>query len=213
MVTKLQQPQRISMPRWSTSERQAMNDRAAQWEREEAERKAEEAFRLSRVPEAFRGAKPDDLAPILRRWAENPTGRGLILAGGVGRGKTHAACAILAAQRRGVRFVTAQEVTAMSYPSAEGSWEFMGRCRGVGMLAIDDLGKAKPTEWMVAGMFELINARYQSNRPTIITTNYTFDKLEAYLTGGNATTAEALVSRLRDFKRVVFTGEDRRGDA
>lgn len=189
-----------------------MNERAAEWEREEEAREAREALRRSRIPAEFADAVPGDLPPTLREWAESPTGCGLIIVGGFGVGKTHAACAMLRANLGDARYVTAQEITERSYPSAEGGWEFLGRCRGVRLLAIDDLGKDKATQWMVSELFKIVNARHQSKRPTVITTNLTFSALEAYLSQGDPITAGALVSRLKDYRRVNATGKDRRGD-
>jgi DNA replication protein DnaC len=36
---------------------------------------------------------------------------------------------------------------------------------------IDDLGKEKPTLWVEQMVYEIINGRYEDNKPVIITTN------------------------------------------
>lgn len=203
----------ISMPRLSESEWAAANESAAAWKAEEEGRKRREAFRRSRIPSAFSAALASSCGAPIVRFADDPEAPGILLMGKAGRGKTYSACAILNAHlgKRPVRFVTAQEVTAMSYPSAEGGADFLGRSRGVFLLAIDDLGKDKPTEWAVSKAFELIDARYRESRPTVITTNLTFVELEAYLSQGDPITADALISRLKDYRKIAFTGEDWRG--
>ncbi len=40
------------------------------------------------------------------------------------------------------------------------------------MLVIDELGAAKPTEWVGDTIAHVINTRYNDNRTTIITTNF-----------------------------------------
>ena len=63
---------------------------------------------------------------------------------------------------------------------------------------LDDLGKEAQSPWTVMTLFELLNARYEGMRSTVITTQYTMDELEARLARrGEAETARAIVSRIR----------------
>jgi len=41
------------------------------------------------------------------------------------------------------------------------------------VLILDELGAVKPTEWVWDTVSLILNARYNNNRTTIITTNYT----------------------------------------
>lgn len=48
----------------------------------------------------------------------------------------------------------------------------MGELQRVRLLALDDLGKDKPSEWVSEQLFELVNYRYNHELPTLATTNY-----------------------------------------
>jgi len=69
----------------------------------------------------------------------------------------------------------------------------------VDLMIIDDLGKERPTEWVLEKLYDIISARYENLLPVIITTNYDIDRLRDRLTVKNNTeTAEAIVSRLNE---------------
>ena len=44
--------------------------------------------------------------------------------------------------------------------------------RTIDILVLDDLGSEKPSDWVREKLFVLINARYEAELPTIITSNY-----------------------------------------
>ena len=44
--------------------------------------------------------------------------------------------------------------------------------RTIDILVLDDLGSEKPSDWVREQLFVLINARYEAELPTIITSNY-----------------------------------------
>lgn len=79
------------------------------------------------------------------------------------------------------------------------------------ILVLDDLGKERPTEWAAEQLFALFNRRYDYNRPTIVTTNYSGADLVKRLTprpdpSGYAddTTAQAIVDRLRGTAQTII---------
>lgn len=133
-------------------------------------------------------------------------GSGLVICGGVGSGKTHLAAAIAneVIERYGiddewaldaakesktggyiggfspVYFISSTELMSSlreamknGEPSAA-----MRRCKNADVLILDDLGTEKPSEWTVERIFEIIDHRYSSCRPTVITTNCTVDELK-----------------------------------
>lgn len=128
-----------------------------------------------------------------------------------GTGKTHLAVAMLVSQikrARWGRFMSEQdylEGMKALFGSEPGAADgYADRIASEPLLAIDDLGKAQDTEWSRAAMFRLLDARYRSQRPTIITTNQTYRDLLDRLGG-------ALVDRLHDARWVYVGGPSMRG--
>lgn len=134
----------------------------------------------------------------------------LLLSGQVGRGKTHAACALLiaCAPRMRPKFVTAQDI-AHHARAWEGA-EWIDRCKGVGLLVIDDLGNEEPSAKGIAAIKDVLDRR-RCRRPTIVTTQLTRANRAATLGERyGAEAAKALVSRLELLREVSMVGEDRR---
>lgn len=126
-------------------------------------------------------------------------GQGLIFTGNPGTGKTHVACAI-------ANHVMSKEGTAL-YSTAS---DFLIRVRNTynndaseterqvyeafespDLLIIDEIGRNQETEHSIATMFNMIDRRYRSLKPTILVTN--LDKEQTVKLLG-----KALVSRFRD---------------
>ncbi len=53
------------------------------------------------------------------------------------------------------------------------------------LLILDDLGAELKTEWSTCFLYEIIDARYRSGKPTIVTTNLTLRQLREHLTDKN----------------------------
>ena len=150
-------------------------------------------------------ARPNPwVEPVIR------SGPSLLLAGVVGVGKTHQACgALRALLTSGVRcrgvLVTAADLYAEMRPrhgvdSEAVFWEYAD----AGVLALDDLGAAKGSEWTEEINYRLINHRYQRNLPTLVTTNRKPSELRDVF-------GARVMSRLAEMSRtVVLTGGDRR---
>lgn len=108
-------------------------------------------------------------------------GRGLILFGGVGVGKTHLAVAILRElidvyQVRGLfyQFGTLLRQIQDSYNPVSQTSELkvLQPVFDAEVLVLDELGASKPTDWVRDTMMQIINTRYNDKRLTIFTTNY-----------------------------------------
>ena len=135
-------------------------------------------------------------------------GQGLLFQGGVGRGKTHLSAAI-------ARYVIENyhvPVTMMSYSEMlakirqnfEEDGKEVERLCNVPLLIIDDLGQEKWSEWNFETTFRIINSRYETRSPVIVTTNCT--RMELISNVG-----EAVFSRLYEMTdRVTVTGDDYR---
>jgi DNA replication protein DnaC len=108
-------------------------------------------------------------------------GNGLLFTGNIGTGKTHLAVGILQA------LVLEKSVPALfcdyrellkaignSYNPqvAATELEVLRPVFEAEVLVLDELGAAKPTEWVWDTVAHILNTRYNDHRTTIITTNY-----------------------------------------
>jgi DNA replication protein DnaC len=121
---------------------------------------------------------------IARRYVEEwPSNRnlGLLLTGPVGVGKTHLTCAVLreCATRWGakVTFADLPELLAKiksSYDqnTPETETKILRPLIEADILAIDEIGAARVTDWAYATTENLLNLRYNSARSTLLTTNF-----------------------------------------
>ena len=105
--------------------------------------------------------------------------RGLILHGDVGRGKTHLLVALLRELvfRHGVRvkFVEFSHLLAdlkAGFDHGQGASVLLDPLVEYEVLAIDELGKGRNTEFEGTVLDELVSRRYNAMRPILATTNY-----------------------------------------
>lgn len=108
-------------------------------------------------------------------------GRGLLFTGSIGVGKTHLAVGILQALilEKGVRGLFCdyrellKEIQHSYNPQvATTEMEILQPVFGAEVLVLDELGAAKPTDWVWDTVALVLNTRYNDKRTTIITTNY-----------------------------------------
>ncbi|MCA9492039.1 MAG: ATP-binding protein [Myxococcales bacterium] len=106
--------------------------------------------------------------------------RGFVLYGEVGRGKTHLMVALLRelVLLHGVsaRFVEFSHLLAdlkAGFDAGRGAAELLDPLVRVEVLAIDELGKGRNTEFEATVVDELVSRRYNAMRPLLATTNYT----------------------------------------
>jgi DNA replication protein DnaC len=122
---------------------------------------------------------------MARRFVESypveTDGKGLLLTGDIGVGKTHIAVGLLKELivERGAQglFYDYRELlkeVQNSYNPTVAATE-LGILRPVfdaEVLVLDELGAAKPSDWVWDTVAQILNSRYNERRTTIITTNY-----------------------------------------
>lgn len=152
---------------------------------------------------AYRAAKEyaDNFA------AHRANGDGLYIEGTFGTGKTHLAAAIaiqLMEQGHSVIFRTAddllREIKATFDDSGREEQKVMDRLKKCDLLVIDDIGKEQATDWSTAQLYAIINDRYESQKPLVITTNFNENDLIAVESpkGVGEHRIRAILSRLHE---------------
>lgn len=107
-------------------------------------------------------------------------GKGLWFMGGTGTGKTTlgmliASEALKAGKSVGIYFapklLTRIRQTYQEAEQENAYARFFERVTSVDLLYIDDLGSERRTDWVVEQLYAVINERYESQRPMLVTSN------------------------------------------
>lgn len=158
--------------------------------------KAERALEVARIPPRFRQCSFHNYFPkndsqyfahsFASRLADEypAVDTGLLFMGPVGVGKTHLAIAVLK------ELMTKKAVSCLFYESGsllkaiQDSYNPVSQTSEMRVLApvyqaevlvLDELGASVPTNWVRDTLYQIINSRYNNQRLTIFTTNYTDD--------------------------------------
>ena len=160
------------------------------------------------------GSNPK-MTAIARKYAENfammkVKGKGLLLYGTVGTGKTFmSACIANALLDQGVPCLVTNFARLAN--TLQGMWEgrqeYIDSLDNYSLLVIDDLASERDTEYMGELIQNIIDARYRSGKPLIVTTNLTKDDLRH----PPDIRRQRIYSRLFEMCiPIEVTGEDRR---
>ena len=140
----------------------------------------------------------------------NKAGKGLILFGGVGTGKTFlASCIANELIDNGIQCMVTNFARIINTLQGmyEGKQNYLDSLNEFDLLVIDDLGIERNTEYVNELVYNIIDARYRSGKPMIITTNLKYSDL--YHT--EDTSKARIYSRIIEMcLPVLVSGEDRR---
>lgn len=105
---------------------------------------------------------------------------GLLLWGEVGTGKSYfAACIANALVEQCVSVKMANFAAILNdLFSCDDKNEYINRLNESSLLIIDDLGIERDTEYALEQVYNIIDARYKSNKPLIVTTNLSLTELK-----------------------------------
>ncbi|MCD8025172.1 MAG: ATP-binding protein [Candidatus Gastranaerophilales bacterium] len=122
--------------------------------------------------------KAREYAKNIKSHIETGTNILFVGKGHVGTGKTHLACAIANdVLEQGIP-VKVLNVVALVDELKEFTQARKQELKTVKVLLIDDLGKENSTTWLCSEIYGIINARYENELPTIITTEGNLKDLE-----------------------------------
>lgn len=130
-------------------------------------------------------------------------GKGLILHGTVGTGKSHiAACIANALIDKGQKVLMTNFATMVNtlQSTFDGRQEYIDSLNRYALLIIDDLGTERRSEYMQEQVFNIIDSRYRSGLPMIITTNLTGDEITKTDDIGNSRIYDRILEKCQPIK-------------
>ena len=129
---------------------------------------------------------PDTKAVVerIKAWTEQDGNgpMGFLLTGSVGHGKTHLVRGVVQVMRGRYRTVLYMTVPylleRLRGPSALEMPSVLRAMTQADVVVWDDLGAEKPTEWTLDRLYLLLDARYEAEKPLLVTSNWTPSALE-----------------------------------
>jgi DNA replication protein DnaC len=185
------------------------------WRHEVKERESRAGF-----PRRFMGlllnqlddseAKQQAIEYVMSYEAHKKEGRGLLIAGGTGAGKTQLAVstarAIINKYLEWVKFTTVYDFleAAKNFKAREERINPYDSIINAELLVLDDLGADRLTDFAINELIALIDYRYREMRPIIVSTNLSKSDLSEYLN-------PRVTSRLSEMcVKIILAGPDRR---
>lgn len=109
--------------------------------------------------------------------------QGLLFYGDVGTGKTHIACCIGNYLMEHLRSVYATSLVkilqqAKSFNGGDDEEAFLRRMNSASLVILDDLGAERNTDYALEIVYNVIDSRYRSGKPMIVTTNLTLSEMQ-----------------------------------
>ena len=150
-------------------------------------------------------------AGYVARWEQIKDGNyGLLLWGRVGTGKSYfAGCIANALMEQEVPVCMTNFATILNDLAASfaGRHEYISRLCSFPLLIIDDFGMERGTEYGLEQVYNVIDSRYRSRKPLIVTTNLTLEELQHPEDTAHARIYDRLLEMCSP---LCFTGENLR---
>ena len=158
-------------------------------ERQQAEREKLERYEKSGVPERYYNEALDtykitnEMQATAAKAATNflhsvkcGEFKSLVMIGNAGTGKTHLACAII--REAGGKYRTAPDIVeemrrAKSFSSNETEADIIKYYGHVPLLVIDEIGRGIAATDEKYMLYQILNARYNTRKPTVLISNFT----------------------------------------
>ena len=158
-------------------------------ERQQAEREKLERYEKSGVPERYFNEALDtykitnEMQATAAKAATNflhavkcGEFKSLVMIGNAGTGKTHLACAII--REAGGKYRTAPDIVeemrrAKSFSSNETEADIIKYYGHVPLLVIDEIGRGIAATDEKYMLYQILNARYNTRKPTVLISNFT----------------------------------------
>jgi len=191
---------------------------------------------ISRIPDRFKNKRFDDFIPngaeqesrlkTCKLYVEGfesvmEKGTSLIFCGNVGTGKTHLACAIgheLIDQGHKVRYTTVSAMIrqvreSWGKGSSENEAEALQKFIDHDLLLLDEVGVQTGSDNEKTIIFEIINARYERLKPTIVISNLAIEATKQGQVSLTDYIGERVIDRLSENggRTLAFTWESQRG--
>lgn len=136
-------------------------------------------FESYRVKDEVQNRALSEARRFADKYVPGESSTGFILSGPVGTGKTHLLCAVLShlTLEKGVS-TRYQEISFLfqdirrGFREGKSGGEIVGPLCDVELLAIDELGKGRGSEFEMETLDELIARRYNAGKVTLFATNY-----------------------------------------
>ena len=141
-----------------------------------------------RAETAKQQAHKTAVTEYIREMQAGSLKRNFVMLGNCGTGKTHLACAIgmeTVRQSKMVLFATASEiirrVQAAHKSDTETEWDVMREFERLDLLIVDEVGVQYATESANRIITEIVNARYNAEKPTVFISNLDADEFQAVM--------------------------------
>ena len=166
----------------------AHDEEVARREKEQAEREKIERYQKSGAPERYWKESLDtyqitnEMQATAAKVVTNflhaikcGEFKSLVMIGSAGTGKTHLACAIV--REVGGKYRTAPDIVeeirrAKSFTAAETEAEIIRYYAHVPLLVIDEIGRGIAATDEKYMLYQILNARYNTRRPTVLISNH-----------------------------------------
>lgn len=207
------QPKKINVTYYGVVDCACDCVKASRAKKEMEQAKAEKALQLERMQRSGFPDKELSKCTFEADDGDNPTltmlgkkyverfdemfrdGKGLLLYGGVGGGKSFMAACIaneLINQGKSCLMTNFARIANELSATFDGKQAYINRLNQFSLLIIDDLAAERDTEYMGEIVQEVIDARYRCGKPLIVTTNLT----KAELNQPKSVRRERIISRL-----------------